>query len=150
MLTEKVKKDMQDALKSKDELRLSVLRGALSEFTNALVAAKKKPTDQLDDKEALAVFKRLAKQRKESIEQFTKGNRPELAEKELKELAIIEEYLPEQASKEQIEEVAKAKMQEMNVTDKSKMGQLMGAIMKELDGNADGTVVKEVVEELLP
>ncbi|PJE74372.1 MAG: glutamyl-tRNA amidotransferase [Candidatus Taylorbacteria bacterium CG10_big_fil_rev_8_21_14_0_10_41_48] len=150
MLTEKVKKDMQDALRAKDALRLSVLRGALSEFTNALVAAKKKPTDELSDEDALAVFKRLAKQRKESAEQFTKGNRPELAEKEMKELEIIEEYLPEKASKEQIEEVAKIKIAELGAVDKSKMGQLMGAIMKELGGNADGTVVKEVVEELLP
>ena len=150
MLTEKVKKDMQDAMRSKDELRLLVLRGALSEFTNALVAAKKKPTDELSDTEALAVFKRLAKQRKESAEQFTKGNRPELAEKEMKELAIIEGYLPEQASKEQIEEVAKIKIAELGAADRTKMGQLMGAIMKEFGGNADGTVVKEVVEELLP
>ena len=149
MLTEKVKKDMQNAMKAKDELRLSVLRGALSEFTNALVATKRKPTEQLTDDEAIAVFKRLAKQRKESVEQFTKGNRPELAEKEMKELAIIEEYLPEQASREQIEKIAKEKIKEMAFTDKAKMGQLMGAIMKELGGNADGAVVKEVVESLL-
>jgi uncharacterized protein len=149
MLTEKIKTDMVVALKAKDVLRLSVLRGAMSEFTNALVAAKKKPTEQLDDESALAVLKRLAKQRKEAAEQFTKGNRPELAEKEMKELAILKEYLPAQAGVEEVEKVVKKKIEEMKITDKSGTGQLMGAVMKELGGNADGAVVKSAVEKLL-
>jgi uncharacterized protein len=149
MLTDKIKTDMIVALKAKEVLRLSVLRGAMSEFTNALVAAKKKPTDQLDDESALAVLKKLAKQRKEAADQFSKGNRPELSEKEMKELAIIEEYLPKQAGQEEVEKVVKAKIEEMGITDISGMGQLMGAVMKELKGNADGAVVKAAVEKLL-
>ncbi len=139
---------MVAAMKAKDELKLTVLRGALTAFTNELVAKGKKPSDQLEDAEAMAVLKRLAKQRKDSIEQFTAGNRPELALREQQELTFIETYLPQNASREQIEAVAKAKMAEMDATDKAAMGKLMGAVMKELGGNADGNLVKEVVTAL--
>ncbi|MEK9153922.1 MAG: GatB/YqeY domain-containing protein, partial [Patescibacteria group bacterium] len=98
MLTQKIRAEMIVAMKAKDDLRVQTLRGALSAFTNQLVASGKKPTDELDDTGAIAVLKRLGKQRKDSIEQYTKGNRPELAEKEAKELKIIEEYLPQMAS----------------------------------------------------
>jgi len=149
MIVEKIKTDATKAMKERDALRLSVLRGAMADFTNELVAQKKKPTDELTDEDALKVLKRLAKQRKDSAEQFANGGRPELAEKEKQELVIIEEYLPQQASEEEIEKVVKAKIEEMDTVDKSGMGQLMGAVMKELGGNADGVKVKEVVEKLL-
>ena len=135
------------AMKAKDDLRVQTLRGALSAFTNQLVASGKKPTDELDDTGAIAVLKRLGKQRKDSIEQYTKGNRPELAEKEAKELKIIEEYLPQMASEKEVEKVAQEKISEMKA-DKTKMGQVMGATLKAL-GNADGALVKKVVERLL-
>jgi hypothetical protein len=135
-------------MKAHDELKLAVLRGALTAFTNELVAKGKKPTDVLEDADALLVMKRLAKQRKDSIEQFTAGNRPELAEREKQELAFIETYLPQNASREEIERVATAKMAEVDATDKAAMGKLMGAVMKELGGNADGNLVKEVVTGL--
>lgn len=147
-MTQKIREDMVAAMKARDELKLAVLRGALTAFTNELVAKGKKPTDQLEDADALAVLKRLAKQRKDSIEQFTAGNRPELAEREQQELTFIETYLPQNASREKIEEVAKAKMAEMDASDKAAMGKLMGAVMKELGGNADGNLVKEVVTGL--
>lgn len=149
MMTQKIREDMVAAMKARNELKLAVLRGALTAFTNELVAKGKKPTDQLEDADALTVLKRLAKQRKDSIEQFTAGNRPELAEREQQELTFIETYLPENASREKIEEVAKAKMAEMDASDKAAMGKLMGAVMKELGGNADGNLVKEVVTGLL-
>ncbi|MEK7509333.1 MAG: GatB/YqeY domain-containing protein [Patescibacteria group bacterium] len=148
MLTLKVKDDMKEAMKAKDDLRVQTLRGAMAAFTNELVAKGKKPTDEVDNEMAQTVLKRLAKQRKDSIEQFTKGNRPELAEKEAKELAIIESYLPQMASEAEVEKIAKEKIAEMGA-DKTKMGQIMGATMKALDGNADGAVVKKVVEKLL-
>lgn len=149
MMTETIRTDMVAAMKAKEATRLNVLRGALTAFTNELVAKGKKPTDQLEDVDALAVMKRLAKQRKDSIEQFTAGGRPELAEKEKEELAIIEEYLPQLASREQVEETVKKLMGDMDASDKSAAGKLMGATMKELGGNADGAMVKEVVTELL-
>ena len=147
MLAQKIRDDMKEAMKAKDDLRVQTLRGAMAAFINELVAKGKKPTDELDDAGAQAVLKRLGKQRKDSADQFEKGNRPEMAAKEMKELAIIESYLPQQASREDIEKVARAKKAELNV-DAAGKGKLMGIVMKELGGNADGGLVKEVVESL--
>lgn len=148
MLTQQIREDMKAAMKARDDLKLQTLRGALAAFTNELVAKGRKPTEELSDAEAVTVLKRLAKQRKDSVEQFTKGNRPELAAKEASELKIIEGYLPQSASREDIEKVARAKMAELGITDKSGMGKLMGAVIKEFGGNADGNDVKEVVSSL--
>ncbi len=148
MLTTQIRKDMVEAMKAKDELRRDTLRGALSSFTNELVAKGRKPTDELSDQDALTVLKRLAKQRKDSVEQFTAGGRPELAEKESREFSIIEKYLPQTASREEIEKVARAKMTELGVTDASGAGKLTGAIIKEFAGSADGGDVKTVVSSL--
>lgn len=148
MLVDQIKNDMKEAMRAKDDVRVQTLRGAIAAFTNELVAKNMKPTEPVTDDMALAVLKRLAKQRKDSIEQFTKGNRPELAAKEATELAIIEKYLPQMASREDIERVAKAKKDEMGAVDAAGKGKLMGAVMKELGGNADGGLVKEVVESL--
>jgi len=148
MLHEQIQKEMQETMKLRDELKLSVLRGMLSSFTNELVATKRKPSEKLSDEEVIAVIRRLAKQRKESIEQFRAGNREDLAGKEEAELAILEVYLPQMMSKEEILPIAKKKKNELNVTDKSKLGILLGAIMKDLKGRVDGNDVKEVVESL--
>lgn len=148
MMQEQIKKEMIEALRAKDETRLMVLRGLLSAFTNKLVADKRKPDEKLSDEDVLVVIKKAVKQRLDSIEQFTKGNRPELAENEKVELKILEVYLPAAMSKEKILEIAKTKKAELGVDDKSKMGMLMGAIMKETKGQADGNDVKEIVESL--
>jgi len=140
---------MKAAMKAREELRLSVIRSMITAFTNELVAKGRKPTDVLSDEEAIAVLKRLHKQRTDSAEQFDKGNRPELAEKERAERVIIEAYLPAKAPREQIEKAVKEKMAELGVADKSGMGKLMGAVMKSLGGNADGNDVKTVIDELL-
>ena len=147
MLQQKIRDDMKDGMRAKDDLRVQTLRGALAGFTNELVARGKKPTDEVDDAMAISVLRRLAKQRKDSAEQFEKGNRPELVTKEMSELTIIETYLPQMASREDVEKVARAKKTELNV-DVAGKGKLMGIVMKELGGNADGAVIKEVVESL--
>jgi uncharacterized protein YqeY len=147
MLVHQIKTDMVTAMKAKDDLRVQTLRGAMAAFTNELVAKGKKPTDEVDDAMVMTVMKRLAKQRKDSAEQFEKGGRTELAEKELKELAIIEAYLPQMASREDVLKIAEAKKVELNI-DAAGKGKLMGIVMKELGGNADGGVVKEVVDSL--
>ena len=144
-LTQKIRGDMTAAMKARDDLRVQTLRGALAAFTNELVAKGKKPTEELDDKDAVTVLKRLAKQRKEAAEVYEKGGRAELAEKESKELKIIEEYLPQTASPEEIEKVARAKMAE-GITD---AGKLTGAVMKEFAGRADGNEVKKVIASLV-
>lgn len=136
------------AMKAKDETRLSVMRGISSAFTNELVATKRKPDEKLTDEEAIAVITRLSKQRKESIAQFNAGGRPELAAAEEKELVILGEFLPEMMPVEEIKKLAEAKKAEMGVTDASKKGMLVGALMKDLKGKADGGDVKNVVDSL--
>lgn len=133
---------------AKDTIKLSVVRNIVSAVTNELVATGKTPQEMLDDTGVLKVIKKLANQRKDSIDQFEKGGRPELAESEKAELAILEKYLPAQMSREEIKKVATAKKESLGVTDKAKAGQLTGAIMKELAGKADGNDVKAVVDEL--
>ena len=149
MLSQQIRTDMTAAMKARDSLRVDTLRGALAAFTNELVAKGRKPTEELADNDALTVLKRLAKQRKEAAEVYTKGGRAELAEKELSELKIIESYLPQMASREDIEKVARAKKEELGVTDASGTGKLTGVVMKEFQGSADGNLVKEVVASLL-
>jgi uncharacterized protein YqeY len=118
-------------------------------MTNEVVSKKRKPDEFLTDDEALAVIKRAANQRKDSIEQYEKGGRPELAEPEYAELTILESYLPAQMSREDIEAIAKAKMLELGITSKAESGKFTGALMKELKGQADGSLVKEIVDTLL-
>lgn len=148
-IEQQIKDSMKEAMKNKDEVRLSVMRNIKSAFTNELVANGKTPQDSIDDESAMAVIKRLAKQRKDSIDQFTKGGREDLAEGETKELAVLEELLPEMMSQDQIRPIAEAKKAELGVEDKSKMGILIGAVMKEVGGQADGADVKAVAEDLL-
>ncbi len=144
-----IKEQVKEAMKAKDQVKLGVVRGLSSAFTNELVKLGKMPQDELSDDDALAVIRRAVKQRKDSIEQFVAGGRPELAEDEKAELAILETYLPAMMSKEDVMVVAKAKMAEMGAIDKSKSGMFMGALMKDLKGKADGDTVKEVVDSLL-
>lgn len=148
MLHKKIQEEIKESMRARDTVRLSVLRGLLTAFTNELVAQRRKPDEELTDDEALAVVNKQAKQRKDSIEQFGKGGRNDLVEKEQAELAILKEYLPKEASKEEVEKIVSAKKEELGITDKSKMGLLMGAVMKELKGKADGAQVKEIVEQL--
>lgn len=147
-LHEQIKGEVKTAMLAKEAVRLSVVRGMLAAFTNELVATGKTPQDILGDEGALKVIKRLSNQRKDSIEQFEKGGRPELAESEKAELAFLDTYLPTLMSREEIMVVALAKKDALGVTDKSKAGQLTGAIMKDLAGRADGGDVKAVVDEL--
>ncbi|NCN52645.1 GatB/YqeY domain-containing protein [Candidatus Parcubacteria bacterium] len=144
-----IKDQLKESLKAKDAVKLQTVRSMLTAFTNELVATGKKPNEMLDDAGVLSVIKRLAKQRKESIVQYEAAGRPELAAPEKEELVILESYLPQMMSREEIKPIVQAKIAELGVTDKSKMGILVGASMKELGGKADGADVKAVVEELL-
>jgi len=145
---EKIREEVKEAMRARDTMRLNVVRGILSSFVNELIAQKKKPNEVLPDTDALKVIKRLANQRKDSIEQFTKGFREDLAKIEEEELVLLQKYLPETMSKADIKKVAEKKQKELGFTDKSNMGKLMGAVMKELKEKADGGDVKEVVEGL--
>lgn len=136
------------ALLAKDSVRLSVLRGLLTAFTNELVATKRKPQDELLDVEIIAVIRRSVKQRKDSIGQFKKGGREDLVLDEENELKILETFLPPMMNKDDIKKKAEEVKNRLGITDSSKIGQLIGATMKELNGLADGGDVKEVIESL--
>jgi hypothetical protein len=146
-LQEQIKDHMKEAMKAKETDTLTVLRGLLSAFTNELVAKGKTPQGELGDEGVIEVIQREAKRRKDSIKQFTEGDRDDLAESEKKELEVLEKYLPEMMTIEEIEKVVAAKKEALGVTDQSQMGQLMGAVMGELKGKADGGDVKRVVEQ---
>jgi hypothetical protein len=148
MLHEQIKNKIKEAMLAKDKVRLEVMRGLATAFVNELVATGKTPQDLLTDEQALVVITRLAKQRKDSIEQFKKGNRDDLVQEESAQLAILETYLPKLMDKVEVEEIAKAKKNELEITDATKKGMLMSAIMKDLKGKADGALVKEVVDAL--
>jgi len=144
-----IRNQIKDAMKAKDAVRLTTLRGLVTDFTNELVAKKRTPQEELADDEALEVVRRAGKRRRDSIEQYEKGGRPELAESERAELAIIETYLPQMMSREEIRPVVERKVAELGITDKTGMGKLMGAVMQELKGRADGGDVKALIEEVL-
>jgi uncharacterized protein len=148
MLHEQIKNELKEALRAKDEVKLRTVRGMITAFTNELVATNRKPQDMLADDEVIGVVRRLAKQRKESIAQFVAGNREDLAVGEREELAVLDSYLPQMMSREDIRVVAEAKKAELGITDKAKLGHFVGTVMKELKGKADGTDVKAVVESL--
>lgn len=133
---------------AKDAVKLTVIRGLVSGFTNELVSLGRTPQSALTDEEVLAVIRRAVKQRKDSVEQFTKGGRADLANAENTELSILEKYLPAMMSQADIKLIAEAKKAELGVTDITKVGLLMSALMKDLKGKADGGDVKAVVESL--
>lgn len=136
-------------MRAKDEVKLRTVRALVTMMTNEVMAKKRLPTEFLTDEEALVVIKRSVNQHKESIEQFEGANRQDLADPEKAELAILEAYLPAMMPREKVEEIARAKAAEMGVTSKADAGRFMGALMKELKGQADGADVKAVVDSLL-
>lgn len=146
---ENIKAGIPVALKARDEVTLRTYRSLVTMMTNEVVAKKRKPDEFLSDEDAIVVLKRAVNQRKDSIEQFTNAGRLELAEPEQQELAIISTLLPAQLTDAEIEAIVKAKIEELGFSDKSQMGKFMGMIMKEFGGNADGTVVKRIIESLL-
>lgn len=148
MLHEQIKSGIKEAMMAKDALKLKTFRAMSAAFTNELVAKNKKPQDMLGDEEAIVVITKLAKQRKDSIEQFKKGGREDLVKEEESELAILETYLPKLMDKSEVEKVARATKEKLGLADATKKGMLMSALMKDLKGKADGGVVKAVVDSL--
>jgi uncharacterized protein YqeY len=145
-ISEQVQKDMVAAMRSKEELKLSTLRMVKSALKNKEI--EKRST--LDEKEELAVLSTLVKQRKDSIEQFTRGNRPELAKKEADEIDIIETYMPKAVGEEQIVAAVRATIAEMGSPTMKDMGNVMKAVMAKFAGaRVDGKIVSETVKKEL-
>lgn len=147
-LQEQLREDMKQAMRDKNASALTAIRGVMSAMTNELVTLGRTPTDALSDEEAIVVIKREVKRRKDAIEQFTAGGREDLAEDDKLEVETLSKYLPAMMSMDAIKEIALAKQAELGMTDKSDSGKLMGAVMKETAGKADGADVKNVVESL--
>ncbi len=148
MLHEQIKNGIKEAMMAKNTLKLETYRAMSAAFMNDLVAKSRKPNEILSDEEALAVITRLAKQRKDSIEQYQKGGREDLVKEEQDQLAILETFLPKLMDLSEVETIAQAKKDELGITDATKKGMLMAALMKDLKGKADGSVVKQVVDGL--
>lgn len=146
-MQETIKSALKPAMIAKDAVRVGTLRMIMAAFTNELVTQGHPPTDPLSDADCMKVIKRLSKQRKDSIDQYITGGRPELAEDEKAELIIIEEFLPAAMSEADIEAKIQAKLAESPL-DPTKKGQFMGMMMKELGDTADGVLVKTVIDRL--
>lgn len=142
MIHQSIKAQLIEAMRAKDAVRLDVIRSLLSSFSNELIA-KGSAEPFLDDTTVLALIKKSVKQHKDSIDQFTEGGRMDLVEKEAAELKHLEAYLPAAMSKEEILKIA-TRLKETN----SDKGKLIGMVMKECKGQADGNDVKAVVESL--
>ncbi len=149
MIQKQIKSSLKEAMMAKDPVRLTVIRGLITSFTNELITKGKKPQGELNDDEALAVIAKAVKQRKDSIDQFNKGGRADLAESEQKELDILETYLPAQMTETEVKKVVDQKKSELNITDKTQAGLLMKTVMAELKGKTDGNLVKKLVDECL-
>jgi uncharacterized protein len=144
-LKEKLTEDSRASLKSGDKLRLSTIRMLLSEIKNAEIAKR----DDLTDEEVLAVAVREARKCREAIEEFARGGRTDLVEKETYELAVLEEYLPAQMSDEEVAGIVEATIAEVGATSPADLGKVMGALMPKVKGKADGKKINQLVREML-
>lgn len=144
----KINSDLKEAMKKKDTEKLSVLRMLISAFNNEAIELKKKDMG-LNKEEETRVLKREAKKRKDSIQQFTAGNRPELAAKEQRELKILNEYLPAEMSEEELKKIVAVVVTEMGEVAPSQFGMVMKNVMAKTAGQADGGMVSKIVKEIL-
>jgi len=149
-LTERVQKDMVAAMRSKEELRLSTLRMMKTALQSKRMELRIDKDANLEEKDELQVLSTMIKQHKDSIEQFTKGNRPELAQKEAEEITIIEAYMPQAVSEEEIVATVRAVIAEMSSPTMKDMGAVMkNAKAKFGDARVDGKLLSEAVKKQL-
>lgn len=144
-LREDIHKDIAAAMKSGDKERLSTVRMLMSAIKYKEVDAKR----QLTDEETIAVISTLVKQRQDSIEQFKKGGREDLAEKETREIEVLRGYLPPQLSEAEVRDIIKKAVAETGAQGQKDMGKLMKVVMPQVKGRADGKLVNDIVKEVL-
>ncbi len=146
-LKNKIQNDLNEAMKAKNEVKTSTLRMLKAAVMKFEVSGKEKV--EASEEDVLKILKKEAKQRKDSIQQFEEGGRQDLADPEKAELAILEEYLPEEMGEDQVREIVEAVVAETGASGPGDMGKVMGAVMGKVQGQADGTVVKDVVLSVL-
>jgi uncharacterized protein YqeY len=144
-MRKRISQDIKKAMKEKAVLRLSTLRMALADFQKK----EKEKGEPVKDEEAIQIIQSMLRKRKDSVEQYRKAGREELAQKEEQEITILNEYLPEQMSEEQVRELAIKTISGLGVTDPKEMGRVMGSLVKQLSGKADGGTISRIVKEEL-
>lgn len=145
-LMDQIVSDLKEAMKSKDEARLLVLRSLKASAMNSKI----EKGAELTDEEFAAVIQKAVKQRRDSIEQFASGGRDDLAANERAEIEILQKYLPEQLSPEELKKIVQETVAQVGATSKKDMGKVMGALMPKVKGRADGKAVQQIVQLLLP
>ena len=147
MLFDQISNDIKEAMKARDKVRLETLRNVKKVFLEAKTAPG--ANDTLSDSNAMKILQKLAKQGKESAETYKQQNRADLADTELAQVAVIEEYLPKPFTPEEIEEAVSTIIAQTGATSMKDMGKVMGVATKQLAGKADGTAISAMVKKLL-
>ncbi len=146
-LFDQISNDIKEAMKARDKVRLETLRNIKKVFLEAKTAPG--ANDTLEDADALKILAKLAKQGKESAATFVQQNRQDLADEELAQVKVIDEYLPKQMSEAEIEEAVKAIIAQTGASSIKEMGKVMGVASKQMAGRADGRVISTIVKKLL-
>src|SRR5947207_15669526 len=147
-LPERVDSDLKEAMRAKDAAKLGVLRMLKSALKYSAIE-KSDPTGQLDDAEATQVIRKQVKQRQDSIESFEKGGRPELAAKEKDELAMLQAYLPQGLTTDELAKIVGETIRELGATSRAQMGAVMKALQAKVAGRADGRTLSQEVQRQL-
>lgn len=148
-IKEAILNDLKTSMKEKDSDRTMVLRSIKAKILEKEISERSGGESTLSDEQIVEVLMKAAKQRKESIEQFEAGGRSDLVEKEKKELGIIEKYLPEMMSEDEVREAVKQQIEKMGASTMADMGKVMGAIMARLKGKAEGSLISSIVKDEL-
>ncbi|MFH1890779.1 MAG: GatB/YqeY domain-containing protein [Candidatus Kuenenbacteria bacterium] len=145
-LQQKIEDDFKKALLARNQPEVDLLRLVKSAIKNEMIRQKKQ---ELPDSDILKVIKKESKKRQDSIQLYMQGNRPELADKEQAELALIKKYMPEEMSEEEVKKIVRQVISEIGDTAHSQFGQIMSSVMKKTDGKADGKIVSNIVRGVL-
>lgn len=144
-LNDRLNEDMKQAMRSQDKFRLSVIRMVRSSIKNIEIDQRR----SLDDQEVLDVLNREIKQRKDSLHEFEKAGRDDLADQLKQELAILVDYMPQQLSEDEVKEIVQQTIHEVGASSKADMGKVMSALMPKVKGRADGKLVNQLVQQSL-
>lgn len=149
MLKERLSEDLKEAMRSREEVRLRTIRSLRAALMEKEIAMREGGKAELAEEQEVEVLQKQAKQRRDAIEQYEKADRPDLRQREMDELSIIEEYLPRQLEDEEIKDVVREVMAARGATSPADMGKVMGAVMNRVRGRADGRRVQMIASELL-
>lgn len=146
-ILKRIEEDLSASLKARDNKRVSTLRMVKSALKNAEIEKRQKGS--LTEEDIIGVLSSLVKQRRESVEQYTKAGRFDLAEREQQEIGIIQEYLPKQLSKEELDSLIRQAIQDAGISSVKEIGRLMKVLMPKIKGRADGKFVNERAREII-